>query len=322
MEQNEHCDAARNYEGAGFTTIIHDPVNFNPSMSLASAINLQPGYATDVILQPSVFSRETAFLGLCNSSNYFIRERQSYFKSLCVMFCFIRSVVEVCKCAPRTIIPKVDNGLMEFYSMNTSMIKDCTKEDLMCATTEQTNTYRSTDSKDKCPECLQPCFETTYQFLITRRKFPSRNEGDYFVQLLNKTNVTEVRKNFLLINIFFESLTVIKVVESQAFTLLDSFIYIGNVIGLFMGMSFMIGGEIFQLITQEIFQVFKNMKQKSTTAVIELSQMHVGKKNRIEKKRKVVHKSYALFLKTNQMHHYLPSVRDIPLCESITKKKP
>lgn len=73
---------------------------------------------------------------------------------------------------------------------------------------------------------------------ISYKKFPSKNVFEYFKREFNVTNVMNTRKNYLITIFYFESLMILNIYESAAFTIVDMFIYIGNRIGLFMDMSF------------------------------------------------------------------------------------
>lgn len=59
LNQNEYCETARKYEGAGFQLIVHDPENIAPSFTISSSINLHPGYIQTITLRPTVFIKNT-----------------------------------------------------------------------------------------------------------------------------------------------------------------------------------------------------------------------------------------------------------------------
>lgn len=145
------------------------------------------------------------------------------------------------------------------YGIFVNEIRDCRVENSICIKKQQYETDLSTNLKENCPECLQPCFETMYDFLVTMESFPLNCIHDFVRAEFNKTSLTEIRKNFVLVNFFFDSLSVITVVESQDFTLRDLFIYIGGVIGLFLGMSFVSIGDIFELLSLCISAKVRNL---------------------------------------------------------------
>lgn len=260
VNQAEHCDASRKYEGSGFQAVIHDPENIEPIFSMSSTINLQPGFAISVALKPTVFKRETAFLGLCNISAYLLGEKRIYYKHVCMYFCYMRRIINVCQCVLRMAMPGLDETMNSLYGMNVKGIKDCGEEELTCFKNQQYETYLSTNLKQNCPECLQPCFETSYDFLLTVKKLSTNLAPKY----VNNINITDIRKNFLMLNFFFDSLSVALVVESQDFTFKDMFIYVGSVIGLFLGMSFISIGDIFQFFSFSCFAIFTKKGQSSS----------------------------------------------------------
>lgn len=272
MNQREHCDASRIYEGAGFQAVIHDPANINIIFSMASAINLQPGFAIDVILKPTVFKRQTAFLGLCNTSVYKFEQQSIYFKNICSYFCYYKRVIKICGCVARNAVPGLDEIQNSLYGMFVNDIRSCSDEDAICMKQQQYETYLSSNLRENCPECLQPCLETKYEILVTMKKFTSNS---LFHVEFNTTDMREIRKNFILVNFFFDSLNVVTVVESQDFTLRDLFIYIGGVIGLFLGMSFMSIGDIFQALSLYLFKkVSSRAKNLQTKMKIGFNHSH------------------------------------------------
>lgn len=131
--------------------------------------------------------------------------------------------------------------------------------------------FRADSPSLYCPECIEPCYVTKYSALLTYRKFPVFNELSYYQKMLNTSlNLTQFRKSFLAVDFSFDSMTRLTVVEMQAITIEDLLKYIGGVIGLFMGMSFMSFGEILHLLLEmavhfwfKLFIAIKGVKKKS-----------------------------------------------------------
>lgn len=71
------------------------------------------------------------------------------------------------------------------------------------------------------------CNVNKYEQTISRSYFPSVATAEYIANEFN-TNTTELRKNYLLLNMFFDDMTVLNVIETQEFKAEDLIIYIGK----------------------------------------------------------------------------------------------
>lgn len=260
--QNQHCDAAKKYDGAGFEVTIHEPINSRPLFSMSPSINLTPGTVINVLLKPTVFRRKTAHLGLCNSSVYLYNGRRLYDKSMCVQSCFIKRVLRQCKCAPTQIVRGSENFFLVNFGVDFTKYKTCQTSQFGCMKLQEFETLVADNFKTNCPECLQPCFETKYDTLISSQKFPTHNMMKYFKNTFNEMTSADIQKNYLIVNFFFENLQTITVVETQAFTFVDLTIYCGNVVILFLGMSFMGIGDIVQFVSVNLVDLIINWKSR------------------------------------------------------------
>lgn len=276
VEQTDHCDTARKYEGDGFQAVVHDYRLYKPTFSMLPVISLNPGYEISVILKPMNVVRKTADLGYCREPDYFRGTSKYYFKTDCITACFIKRTILECRCFPPLIV-----GLEEFFSnrlgFNISTYGDCGLKNIQCMKQQQYKTFKGENPSVTCSECLEPCYETRYDFSITYNKFPKKTSYDYLRRLLGTSeSISEMRKNYLMVNFYFDSMTILNVVESQEYTIRGLFIFIGCKIGLFLGLSFMSWGEIVQLIIELNFILLeilwskneRNWKARSTWKLI------------------------------------------------------
>lgn len=178
-------------------------------------------------------------------------------------------------CTPTVFFRGTESFVESFLKVNLKKFQQCnTFSQLLCVNTQSSATFRSANFKLNCSQCIQPCYETTYDFLVSQQKFPSHHTEKYFLNLSNTSNISEFRKSFILANFVYESMTVLTVYENQAYTVSDLFFSIGGTVGLFLGMSFLSFGDVFQLIFLFIHRLVwkcryhKQYKRKQNKVVV------------------------------------------------------
>lgn len=238
--QKEYCGNMRNYSGAGFKIIIHDQLLLQPSFNLVSdiaPISLSPGTEIKISLRPVKFYRHTEHLGKCRSPQYYVyNDTKIYYKTICYTLCSTQIFYEKCKCFPNWI-----EGNEEFFSVNLHVgleaVKACNDMvGLRCLQNYIKDTF--TNLPFLCEHCrAEACLEIKYDQTISTSSFPSKSMGEKLSTELH-TNLTEMKKNYLLVNIFFQDMNMLNIIENQAFTFIDTIIYCGGILGLFLGMSF------------------------------------------------------------------------------------
>lgn len=302
--QNEHCDSGRKYEGAGFQATVHDPELMRPLFALASSFTLSPGFEFQVLIKPTVFRRKTESLGLCNSTIDVFTEKRAYFQSTCLQVCLAKHIFKHCRCY---VLSNMKKHMMKYYYStygdSVSKIPVCGSPNIGCMKIQEYRTYRADNLKLNCPECLQPCFETKYNILVSQQTFPSNNMAGYLKTYFNKSDLTDVRKNYMLLNLYTESMTVLTVVEQQSYTITDFFVYVGFTIGLFLGMSFMSMGDLVHFFMFCVFHMGKAFHHWKINKVVPLQNSFIGhRRTSRETTRKIKQSNIKMFERNQRAH--------------------
>lgn len=119
---------------------------------------------------------------------------------------------------------------------NVGNLKQYDVQDFLCFKEQQFQAFHSDNVHKTYPQCLQGCFETTYNVFISYRKLIS-NEVKSVVNT-DYMKDKDIEKNYLLLRLSFDSMTVLTVTERQSFAIKDLFVYFGSMLTLFVGISF------------------------------------------------------------------------------------
>lgn len=259
VNQSEYCGKSMIADrGAGYYAVLTE-TDVIPATSMEHPLFLSPGYTNQVILKSTEHRRYTENLGLCSSyvDLYLYPLSDKYIQPLCFDECIVREILQHCSCYPPQLASQHDLFLANANNLGirntTRSIRMCRESELICPVSFWFDVFLNQGQNTLCPHCKTPCFENKYRFHVTRSLISisllKRDIGN-----ASTISDEELRKNYLYVNVGFENKEVTIIEERQAITLIDLFIYLGNNIGLFLGMSFMSNFEILiNLIFRSIF---------------------------------------------------------------------
>lgn len=242
--QKEYCGSGREFTGAGFKFIIHDPLFKVPLFDLMSdtiaSISVSPGSELLISIRSVQFTRYTEHLNKCHSPQYSVfNGTKVYYKTICFILCHSMIVYEKCGCFPNWV-----EGMEIFFSTNLHVPLQNVK---LCHNVTQVLCLRRKDIVQDlhvlCPYCKDACVETTYEQTISLSRFPSPLVGKKLASEFS-TNMSELKKNYMLLNVYFEDMYILNVVEYQDLSVINLIMYYGGYTLLFMGISFMSFWEI------------------------------------------------------------------------------
>lgn len=264
--QAEYCGNDVLKRGAGFYFQFHDK-NAQASFLLEPSIYLMPGYETSIMVKPVLHKRNTENLGLCVNNIYLWMQPNAkiYRPISCYFQCFTELVIKVCRCYP-PVFEQIEDTIIENMvrqGVNRSWIEMCYGETVLCLKELQNQLFANASVNYFCPKCKPTCIETKYDYQMSHLRL-SLNRFNK-AQNLAVRNYVEMMKNYAVVKINFGDLIVKIIVENQAFTLKDLFIYIGGSICLFLGMSFLTIFELVHLVA-EIFLLLFDRKKRSITS--------------------------------------------------------
>lgn len=270
--QNESCGSFEIRYGAGFSVFIHDPLS-QTSLQVQSMVSLSPGYKYDILVRPTLRDQRnfSESLGKCTSDDYnFLNPSSAYNQEACIQTCLFESIWTSCNCLLMQESDLTDSILQHVSLSKNNSIKFCSILDLVqgLCVSDQINIFEATNPIILCPHCKRKCLETKYDYKISMKKLSTLSVH----RLIPESALTNefIKKNFLLVSFNFESMELVLVRETQKVTAVDLFVNIGNILGLFLGVSVVTMPEIFYFIylTVSLFckMVFKmnsiNAKQR------------------------------------------------------------
>jgi hypothetical protein len=163
----------------------------------------------------------------------FLRNGLAYTQRDCIEMCYQRLAISQCDCLDR-------------QSMNISSHDYCFEDkDIKCLI----NAYKRFKLKQNSyvfnvclPSCPLECTSRDFQFTSSFSQITSNN-------------VSTAK-----INIYYESLSYLELIETEAMTIIDLISSIGGIMGLFLGISFMSFMEFVEMIFKIIFILVKKSK--------------------------------------------------------------
>lgn len=233
VTQDEYCGYFWKDGGAGFSAYIHGQTS-GGVFSNGNTLSLKPGTSYNIAVKPIEYLRTTESLGFCRSTAVLknIGLQGDYLISACKLLCYIQFIHSKCNCYPLVVGHNV-GMINRLFELNSSV---CKVSEVQCFS-KQTENFYYEYVQDMCPDCLPQCSETLYSQTVTTEVFPSNNMMETFHKNLNGSDAKTMKSNYIVLNVFFESMSLEKVVESQEYDFNDLMVSIGSNNNLFLGMS-------------------------------------------------------------------------------------
>lgn len=265
IQQSEYCGNEATKRGAGLFFQVHG-TNRNPSFIINPSTYIKPGYDIKVFMDPTVYKRKTAHLGRCASNVplylLFDVDTTEYVLEHCYMQCATEYIIKACKCYPPNLGAFHDVLLTktDYLGVDISSIKVCLGSDYLCLREWIHFTMSITAMSILCPYCKQPCEETKYSIQMTSLLLSPQNMQ---IPIFSNISFNDLHTNNIIINFILKTAEVQLIFEEQAFTLQDLFIYIGNNIGLCLGMSFTTSFELLYFICELVVALWKHYNKQN-----------------------------------------------------------
>ena len=169
----------------------------------------------------------------CNSegdvrSLNFIHNGLNYSFSACALDCFYSQIAQNCRC----ILSDEYNPPLEDFTL-------CTIRDMCCVLSQQT-------IFTACP-CLHSCKNSLYEITNSYSSF----QVDSYLEIVEQ-NITGLQEDLLMINIFYDTLSITNTVTSRVYDVVSLLSDIGGQLGLFLGISVITVVEFVVWILDEI----------------------------------------------------------------------
>lgn len=267
LDRSELCGNDEIKKGMGFLLSIHRKEEV-PTFIFNTFYSISPGYETKISFSKVKYERKTEHLGKCstNFNLYMTPNASEYVQDVCRVQCITEVVAKVCKCMLPHSAPyrKIFMKKLNMNASDESTLKLCLFEQFKCMNDVYRNLVVGGNHflQSICQKCPEQCQDEEYKIQMSSS--------------LEKQS-KKLKQSFLTVSFGFASMSVETVVESQAFTIRDFFIYVGNNIILYLGMSFVSSFEILDLIVRLLFvgvpTILKICRRKT-----KVKQIHINPK--------------------------------------------
>lgn len=256
VHQDEYCGYWWDFGGHGFRCYIHDTTKVETFNSAQGLINIHSGKSYNIVLKPRYYKKNTEFMGRCQSKMTLenLDVTGDYLNSMCVFLCYVQYVYGECSCLPLVIKAMNIDKIIKVLNVNTTSGKICEEiADLLCFN-KRTERFLFNYEVEMCTHCLPQCTEMVYDQIISESVYPPKSSHQ-----LNKRAFEKMRKNDIILNIYFENSFIETVTEIQRYTLFNLLMSIGGNFCLLVGASFV---TIFVPLYSSIYGLQKLLSRK------------------------------------------------------------
>ncbi|XP_062572375.1 amiloride-sensitive sodium channel subunit gamma-like [Saccostrea cucullata] len=240
IQQDEYISALA--PDAGIRVSIHERGTY--PFPEDDGFTIAPGMATSVALKRVYISRLEPQHGNCSSNptnvdEYMKRYEFSYHRRTCLKSCYQQKLIDYCDCAcSNFIVPK---NVTNICNYDNESIRICTME-----------TIKTWDTcEEKCPST---CQENKYETMVTASAWPSEAYEDYLESRMKLTTSeymsggqkTKMDNNLVKLEIFFAEMTYESIESQKAYESQNLISDVGGQLGLWLGLSAITVGEIFE----------------------------------------------------------------------------
>ncbi len=261
---------------AGVRVQIHPP-NTKPS-PMDHGFDIPPGYSSSVGVNAVKHERLGEPYSECReSTDWELGNGQYVYSShACLMQCQQTHIMDLCDCisADLPIPPAAQARNLNYCGHFNPEYPQTFFDNLSCEIDIAQQFMQREDVQEAC-QCLSPCSEYVYDTKISFSAWPmDLTQESFFTtyvmnhpeahrlkakENLSNFNLTElifygfIRKNFLRLNVYLESLVVLEYIERGSYTFYSLWSDIGGSFGLWIGMSFLTWCEVIELILKLIY---------------------------------------------------------------------
>ncbi|XP_006825152.1 uncharacterized protein LOC100366841 [Saccoglossus kowalevskii] len=224
MEQDEYLGIYG--QSAGVRVTVHG--NNEMPWPEDRGLTAKTGAATSFAVQQKVFSRMPHPYGNCVSNDTYLFNGKIYSSLSCRKMCVQEAMMNYCGCTDTYYKDQVRCNILD------TMQEAC----------RQIIHYFYRKGLLEC-ECPPQCFEESYDNTVSMSTWPSESSLGQLLKSLHAinpkakkiTDMNSAQKNLAAISVYFESLSVDMVKESEAYTKDDLMSDVGGLLGLYIGVS-------------------------------------------------------------------------------------
>ncbi|XP_076814935.1 bile acid-sensitive ion channel-like [Clavelina lepadiformis] len=235
------------FPGAGVKVHVHGAKE--PPLIQNFGVSVPSGHCGHIVMQRTQRKLMNPPWGICSKETTKLRHFSEYSTAACYIECRTDYVIKRCGCKPYWAPVK----RYEVEECNALQILDCAGE--------VESQFMSKITMSKCG-CVTPCEFVTYETKVTYSTFPSVQIGQHLISPNNLKvvklstgrdftkaieEVSVYRENYLMLDIYFDSLSDREIIQSKSVSEISLICDIGGLLGLWVGISFVTVFEFFQL---------------------------------------------------------------------------
>ena len=249
----------------GVFLYIHSTRDFQPK-----EIHINPGEETSIALKKSIYEQMPYPYSNCSSHESIVDPyvlnlisylNYSYSQEICIEMCYLINIKRICNCTQNW-------NNFKFPDQNVSLC--LSKKEQECDSNFYNKQFISDDYISKNCNCPLECKKVIYDTFITNAKYPTkfytdslRNDQMFMKRFANTTHeFDDLDQDLIRINVYFDSLSYLKISESESVSLIALISDIGGTLGLFLGMSLLSITESIEIIIKLVYMILKHKFKK------------------------------------------------------------
>ena len=228
IHQEEHAfNSYDNKFDAGVKLLVHSPTAW--ALTEEKGVVLAPGFSHYI----GMTYKEVRRLSTPYAKNECVDD-ESYEFGECITGCSLHLRFERCNCS------NVYN--CSYLEISSGCYAEDIKENFIT----------------KCSHCKRNCKESIYDVHLSSAMLPAQNSIEQFINVtgINRTTVEDIRKNIVMIKLYFISMHYEETTHKPSFDIETLFANIGGFLGLFVGASVMTVLEVIELICHLLHKCF------------------------------------------------------------------
>nr|XP_009860713.1 acid-sensing ion channel 2 [Ciona intestinalis] len=236
-----------NWEG-GILFQVHSP--YEPPEVDRFGYSVGTGTWCSAAIQKLKFTNMPTPWGVCNPANEVLKYHDTYTLSACMKECVEKRIIDICGCRGPSIINPED-------------IPECSPVQALNCFAKELAKAEAVVTPQNC-NCAYPCKDIKYQTTLSYSTFPHVNGARQAEALFNFSK-GHYHTNVVGLSVYYESLTITKIEESQSITGSALLSDIGGQLGLWIGISVVTLFEFFQFIVRFVHNEIISLRKPKVT---------------------------------------------------------
>uniref|UniRef100_F6ULW5 Uncharacterized protein n=1 Tax=Ciona intestinalis TaxID=7719 RepID=F6ULW5_CIOIN len=215
---------------AGVKVHVHN--HNDPSEVQNYGIGVPSGFGAHIVIRKTERILMYKPWGVCSEKTKTLLHHDHYSTAGCLRECRAEYVYSKCGCKP-------------YWALNMANVPECDALNILNCSGSADAVFSTKFSLRTC-ECVEPCNFVVYDSSTSYSTFPSIEVGEFFALHAGK-NLRKYRENHLMLDIFYDSLSYVRMKQSKAVTEISLMSDMGGLLGLWLGISLVTVSEFVQL---------------------------------------------------------------------------